>query len=574
MAGAGGNRWDAGGVLWGVTAPRRNAVILAAAFLFAFLLAPSALADNELNVSSSTNGLVLADPDRNPDIIKVELRSFGSEFRYVVHQKKFGQGLETGGAGCRVEPKESGDQKTISCVRLFARVTAALGGRRLTDPAPNQFEVPASFPDPIIYNGVGDTADTVSGGLNADTIATGTGASPGETAADSVQGMGGNDNIATAGIATGSTADGGDGDDVVKGGPVLRGGLGNDHLMLDHATPGGSAIGGDGDDHIEGSFQADVLVGGEGNDRLEGEDGNDLLQPGPGSDMNFGDSGDDRYEMNAPSDAHGSDFVFLSGDTLDYHLSNAPLQIQGAAFAVNGAHGFVRAANQTAADELVTPATRIIGGHDDDVITDGEHAPGHPVHRFQGGPGDDTINAGDKADELFGGPGADILRAGEGDDLIDSVDGIEDTLACGPGLDFASLDLVDPDTSFSFGGKTPQVADVCEGVERANRKERPNVQLLTKRAQLANDRTFGVRLRCPASAGATCRGRLTAVLTPGGARAPHATLYAVRRGRSATVRVRLTVAEAARARGATAIVKSVQNGRFGPKTTTRLVALR
>src|SRR5215468_10406154 len=114
------------------------------------LLAPAALADDELNVSASTNGVVMNDPDRNSDNVKVEIRSFGSEFRYVLHNRVFPGGFDAG-TGCRPEPKESGDSATISCVRLAGKVTANLGTRSAFNEAPNRFEVPATFPDPIEY---------------------------------------------------------------------------------------------------------------------------------------------------------------------------------------------------------------------------------------------------------------------------------------------------------------------------------------------------------------------------------------------------------------------------------------
>src|SRR5690349_13482115 len=113
---------------------------------------PGAVADDELNVSSSTNGVVLNDPDKNFDNVKVELRSFGNEFRYVIHQRVSPGGLDAG-TGCRGETKEAGDQATISCVRLFPKVTANLGNRSLTRAATNRFEVPPTFPDPISYTG-------------------------------------------------------------------------------------------------------------------------------------------------------------------------------------------------------------------------------------------------------------------------------------------------------------------------------------------------------------------------------------------------------------------------------------
>ena len=46
-------------------------------------------------------------------------------------------------------------------------------------------------------------------------------------------------------------------------------------------------------------------------------------------------------------------------------------------------------------------------------------------------------------DELYGGEGADKLFSGAGDDFVETSDGEQDLVSCGPGIDVASVDFVD-----------------------------------------------------------------------------------------------------------------------------------
>jgi Ca2+-binding RTX toxin-like protein len=428
--------------------------------------------------------------------------------------------------------------------------------------------VPASFPDPISYTGASDVADTVTGGLAADMIV---GRASGERASvgDTFQGGGGNDVLLLQPNAA-SVARGGDGNDYIEGGRSLLGEEGHDELNVNFS---GAAVvqGGPGNDRITGGTEDDLLFGNDGDDTLLGRDGDDKLVPGSGSDQVLGGGGTNKVEMVVPSVNNGADVVTSGSDrdTLDYSAVNAGnLVIVGAASATST--GSVRLAGGTVADTLVSSFGVVIGGGGNDSITDGGQGTG--VHRFIGGPGNDVINAGDGPDELFGGLGVDNLKGGEGDDLIDAVDGIEDDITCGAGLDFASLDLVDPDAQLGFGGKAGTVVtDVCEGVERANRKEGPNVEIVTRTGRVERDGSVPVRLRCPKDAMAPCKGTLSVVLQRGGAKRPAATSYALRKGASAIVRARLTAAELKRARGEALVVTSVEKGKFGPKTTNRVM---
>jgi Ca2+-binding RTX toxin-like protein len=53
---------------------------------------------------------------------------------------------------------------------------------------------------------------------------------------------------------------------------------------------------------------------------------------------------------------------------------------------------------------------------------------------LEGGPGNDVIDGGPGVDRIFGGPGSDTIYA---------VDGVKDTIDCGPGRDHAVVDKID-----------------------------------------------------------------------------------------------------------------------------------
>ncbi|MFM8984669.1 MAG: calcium-binding protein, partial [Planctomycetia bacterium] len=125
-------------------------------------------------------------------------------------------------------------------------------------------------------------------------------------------GLAGNDTF-TNQTAIASRADGGVGDDVLRGGrgldqfsggddnDQLFGGEGNDTLdggTGNDAVWGGAGtdqvVGGDGNDQLNGDAGADSLWGGLGNDQLHGGAGNDALQGENGNDWFDGSAGRDR----------------------------------------------------------------------------------------------------------------------------------------------------------------------------------------------------------------------------------------------------------------------------------------
>jgi Ca2+-binding RTX toxin-like protein len=110
-------------------------------------------------------------------------------------------------------------------------------------------------------------------------------------------------------------------------------------------------------------------------------------------------------------------------------------------------------------------ADLVYGDGDDDTIVAG---PGHDRvrggagaddidagrgwDRVAGGRGADTIDGGPGLDRLFGeaghdtitgGPGPDLIEAGYGDDVVQVVDGRRDLVRCGPGIDTVTADPQD-----------------------------------------------------------------------------------------------------------------------------------
>ena len=230
-------------------------------------------------------------------------------------------------------------------------------------------------------------------------------------------------------------ADGGDGDDqivltegatntetplelralakaVFTGGPgkdVLKGGDGNDVLS-----------GGDNDDAISGGAGDDTLNGDAGNDTLNGDLGNDTLHGGDGSDHANGGAGGDSVYGEAGNDV----------------IDGGPAVKPGAGVPASAEDG----------------TNLLVGGEGNDAITGGlkvDHIWGDsegiscsdatadtdpPTHQ-------DTVDAGEGADDIHGGPGDDQLTGGPDSDVIcgnggnDVLEGDSATSALRPGND-------------------------------------------------------------------------------------------------------------------------------------------
>jgi hypothetical protein len=84
-------------------------------------------------------------------------------------------------------------------------------------------------------------------------------------------------------------------------------------------------------------------------------------------------------------------------------------------------------------------------------------------------------------------------------------------------------------------------------------------------------------MRCPEAVGRPCRGLLTLALRRNGAGEPARIRYRIAGGAGATVRARLTSAEARRVRragGLMAVATSVEAGRDGRETVSQHIRVR
>ena len=183
---------------------------------------------------------------------------------------------------------------------------------------------------------------TAESGVSVHTgdMATNTGDAAGDTF-DGIEGLIGSAHDDTLIMTwSGSSAWGGDGDDVLvargdagttmllqgeAGNDSLYGGLAMDELVGGEGDDVAFGYEGDdllrldsGDDYALGGTGNDVVIAGTGDDEAHGGAGDDVLVMGAGDDMAFGDAGNDRIELGAGNDfalggAGADTFVFTSG---------------------------------------------------------------------------------------------------------------------------------------------------------------------------------------------------------------------------------------------------------------------
>ncbi len=318
----------------------------------------------------------------------------------------------------------------------------------------------------------------------------------------------------------GDVLGGGDGADVLNGGAGLdrvNGGAGNDIIA-----------GGDNADDLAGSFGDDQIVGGAGDDLEKGDDGNDTFSDTTGA-------------PDGADDIRGG----VGTDTVDYSRRTGDLDVH-----VNNDLGDGEAGE---GDDL-TSIERVLGGSGDDTLV--------------GGGSDDTLKGAAGRDHLVGGGGADTLDAGTGDDFVLAVDGVRDTITCGPGSDRADLDLQDAVTTVATRGTTGFVlAPDCESIARHARDDSPPGTVAGGRLTIAGGRAL-VRFACPRASRPGCRGTLTVRSAARPARVLGHARYAFPVGGDGTVAVPLASrgARALRA-GRRAVVRTVERGhsRVGPR---------
>jgi Ca2+-binding RTX toxin-like protein len=263
---------------------------------------------------------------------------------------------------------------------------------------------------------------------------------------------------------------------------TVNGGTGNDTF------DGSQGVGLPDVDNFNGGAGNDTLDGNSGNDVLHGGDGNDMLDGGAGDDQVFGDGGNDTLFGGAGNDVEnggagndvfgisfngiddpdlGSD-TFIGGggvDRLTYTSADGPVNVTLDGLANDGEAGeddnigadIGEVDGSAFNDVMAAGATGVIlnGGGGDDTITGG---PGNDT--LIGSAGNDTITGGLGSDSIFGDDENCDLTFGcsSGNDTINSADGIQDQISCGPGADIVNADALDVVATDPING--------CETVNR------------------------------------------------------------------------------------------------------------
>ncbi|MBT5777896.1 MAG: hypothetical protein HOI02_00645 [Rhodospirillaceae bacterium] len=243
---------------------------------------------------------------------------------------------------------------------------------------------------------------------------------------------------------------GGDGNDVIHAGDgdvsLISGGDGNDSIVSSEEFSGTTLDGGIGDDVLrsaggEGGFNT-VLLGGTGNDILIAGGANDQMQGGADDDLYVFDFDGDSLSATI-SDSGGSDtLLFNSG--VDF--ASSITVSAGDAFLTfampSGGISTIDILNQdTSGVEFVqmdigdgsattfTVQSVLTGGATNDLIV-GDSG----IETITGNDGHDMLFGNNGADELLGGAGNDFLQGGTGNDIIDGG---------------ADIDTVDVSNAFS-----------------------------------------------------------------------------------------------------------------------------
>lgn len=417
----------------------------------------------------------------------------------------------------------------------------------------------------------------------------GTGCTPGTSAAEVV---------CVIPVGTGAnfvlTADLGDGDDTFEGG-----GYGPE-------TGDQFITAGPGDDTVSTLNGFDAVDLGPGDDTVETRGGNDNVVAGPGNDYVYGGGGDDTLAGGDGSDtvdySRGvhSALVFLDGTRPTLKRSGPGVignrdTISSFNVAIGSRNGdtlvgttsFDRLEGRDGPDRLYgdPEAFRLFDPDADREPRSTSRAiccfttvpprpapttpgpvvapprvttfPGLPTSvRIRladillGGTNNDTLYGSDRADDLNGEAGEDLIDGRAGDDLVFSRDGTRDDISCGAGTDAATADLRD---SYDEGRAT------CEAFDRGALREYGHVRFGPRSPSLSRGR-LTLRLSCPKGTPRGCTGRLTARAN---GRTGAVTRYAVRAGSVRTVRVRVPSG------GRTIVLRSVERGSFGDRTTLR-----
>jgi Ca2+-binding RTX toxin-like protein len=241
---------------------------------------------------------------------------------------------------------------------------------------------------------------------------------------------------------------------------VSAGNLSN--LVWITAPTKATVFGGDGNDNLIGGAGNDILVGCGGNDQISGGAGADLLFDG----LFCAGGGNDTLDGSAGPDAI---FGGPGTDTVTYASRTAPVFVSLDGIANDGeategdnvADDVENVTGGSGGDNITgsSAANIILGGAGNDVLLGepGDSAldpnytgsgkdsifGGDGNDAIGGGLGDNLISGGNGNDALYGGPGADSIDGGAGNNGIHAMDGVVDTVNCGPGTNTGEADDID-----------------------------------------------------------------------------------------------------------------------------------
>jgi Ca2+-binding RTX toxin-like protein len=207
-----------------------------------------------------------------------------------------------------------------------------------TAPAPPPEPEPEPEPEPpappAVVTVVTASGNSVTGGAEANVIASSGGADTVSAGAGDDTVAGGSLNDVLQGNQDQDSIAGGGGDDLIYGGQgddVLQGDAGDDVLFGDKGADrvsGGQGAdlmqGGQGDDYLSGDVGDDVVRGGQGDDRVFGGDGSDFLSGDRGDDTLTGGAGADTfYSFGGAGIDLISDFNRAEGDHIQLEAGTA-----------------------------------------------------------------------------------------------------------------------------------------------------------------------------------------------------------------------------------------------------------